>query len=391
MSSTILKDKRIILGVTGSIAAVETIKLARELIRHGAEVYPVMTHASTKIIHPDSLWFATGNKPITELTGATEHVSFCGKTKKQADLLLICPSTANTISKISHGIDDTAVTTFATTALGSKIPVIIVPAMHGSMYDHKILQENIKKCKKNNILFVEPEIQGNKAKIPSNEKILAKVFCEFSNKKLKGKKILIIGGSTVEEIDDVRVLTNLSSGKTAISLCKNAFYHGAKVELWYGQSFEKIPDFVPNKRFKSLNSLFNLLEQNPVDSFDYIILCAALSDFIPEKKKGKISSKKYLKINFITASKFIKKLRENTKDSIVVAFKLEENSKNLEKNSKDFLKSNNVDYVVANTLKGLENDDNEIWIYDKKGKFVHKKGTKDVLSNIILKSIVGKN
>ena len=108
-----LSKKRIILGVTGSIASVETIKLSRELIRHGADVIPVMSPSATKIIHPDAIWFATGNKPIIELTGATEHVSYCGLVKNPADLLLISPCTANTISKIAHGIDDTSITTFA--------------------------------------------------------------------------------------------------------------------------------------------------------------------------------------------------------------------------------------------------------------------------------------
>ena len=125
-----LAKKKIVLGVTGSIAAVETVKLARELIRNGAEVFPVMTKSATKIIHPDALWFATGNKPIVELSGATEHVSFCGRVKYPADLLLISPCTANTISKIAHGIDDTTVTTFASTAIGSSVPIMIVPAMH---------------------------------------------------------------------------------------------------------------------------------------------------------------------------------------------------------------------------------------------------------------------
>ena len=142
VKSKMLSNKRIVLGVTGSIAAVETIKLSRELIRYGAEVYPVMSQSATKIVHPDSLWFATGNKPIVELSGAAEHVSFCGRVKNPVDLLLISPCTANTISKIAHGIDDTSVTTFATTAIGSGVPILIVPAMHLSMYDHKIIQEN---------------------------------------------------------------------------------------------------------------------------------------------------------------------------------------------------------------------------------------------------------
>jgi phosphopantothenoylcysteine decarboxylase/phosphopantothenate--cysteine ligase len=129
VKSNKLSDKRIVLGVTGSIAAVECVKLSRELIRHGAQVFPVMTHSATRIIHPDSLEFATGNKPIIELTGKTEHVSFCGLVKEPVNLLIISPCTANTISKIARGIDDTSVTTFATTAVGSGVPILIVPAM----------------------------------------------------------------------------------------------------------------------------------------------------------------------------------------------------------------------------------------------------------------------
>ena len=203
--SKILSKKRIVLAVTGSIAAVENIKLSRELIRHGAEVIPVMSPSATKIIHPDSIWFATGNKPIIELTGATEHVSFCGRVKNPADLLLICPSTANTISKIAHGIDDTSVTTFATTAIGSGVPILIVPAMHLSMYDHKIIQENIKKCKEVGIKFIDPFIEKNKAKMADINEIIAYTIRETGTQDLAKKKILVIGGPTAESIDDVRV------------------------------------------------------------------------------------------------------------------------------------------------------------------------------------------
>ncbi|MEA2055689.1 MAG: bifunctional phosphopantothenoylcysteine decarboxylase/phosphopantothenate--cysteine ligase CoaBC, partial [Candidatus Thermoplasmatota archaeon] len=227
IKSSRLSNKKIVLGITGSIAAVECIKIVRELIRHGAEVIPVMTHAATKIIHPDALWFATGEKPIIQLTGKTEHVFYCGRVKDPVDLLLISPCTANTISKIAHGIDDTAVTTFATTAIGSGVPILIVPAMHISMYDHKIIQENIEKCKRVGIKFIEPKIIENKAKLAETDEIVDHVLKTMGNNDLSGKKILVIGGATAEAIDDVRVITNKSSGKTALLLAKNAFCRGA--------------------------------------------------------------------------------------------------------------------------------------------------------------------
>ena len=230
--------KRIVLGVTGSIAAVESVKLARELIRHGATVYPVMTPSATRIIHPDALEFATSHKPVIQLTGQAEHVSWCGLVQDPVDLLLISPCTTNTISKIAKGIDDTPVTTCATTALGSKVPILIVPAMHLSMYDHKIVQKNIDICKEHGVLFIDPCIQGNKAKLPDVDEIVEHVIRTIGPKDLIQKKILIIGGATAEPIDDIRVLTNRSSGKTAIALAVNAYERGADVTFWYGHATE---------------------------------------------------------------------------------------------------------------------------------------------------------
>ncbi len=383
-----LSNKRIVLGITASIAAVECVKLSRELIRHGAEVFPVMTNAAKKIIHPDALWFATGNKPIVELSGATEHVSFCGRVKKPANLLLICPCTANTISKIAHGIDDTSVTTFATTAIGSSVPIMIVPAMHISMYDHKIIQSNIEKCKKVGIKSIEPSIIGNKAKIADNEEIIAKTIRLIGRQDLIGKKILIIGGSTAEPIDDVRFISNRSSGKTAIWLSKNAFYRGADVELWYGYSHEPIPSYIKNVRYESLENLSKLLKKHSLKKFDIILICAALADYSPKKQKGKISSdENKLVLTMQKAPKLISKLRNLAPKSKIIGFKLEENKTKIQERAHDLLKKNHLDFVVANTLTGLNNEENEIWIINKKGKSHHKKSNKETLTDFILDTI----
>jgi phosphopantothenoylcysteine decarboxylase/phosphopantothenate--cysteine ligase len=383
--SQLLKDRLIVLAITGSIAAVETIKLARELIRHGAEIIPVMSPSATKIIHPYSLWFATGKKPIIELSGDIEHVRYCGRVKKSADLLLISPCTANTISKITHGIDDTSVTTFATTAIGSKIPILIVPAMHLSMYDHKILQKNIKKLKDNNIFLIEPFIEGNKAKIPDINKIVANVIQIIGKKDLTNKKILIIGGSTSEKIDDVRVITNRSSGKTAVSLAKNAFYRGANVKLWQGTCSEPVPDYIKKNNFISINDLLKLVKEKNLEIYDSIIICAAISDFIPIRKKGKIfSDKEKLIIKLKKAPKIISLLREKSPKSKIIGFKLEDKKDNLAHKAINLLKNNKLDFVIGNTISGFEGEENKIWIFDKNGKLIHKKGKKENLTNVIL-------
>jgi phosphopantothenoylcysteine decarboxylase/phosphopantothenate--cysteine ligase len=386
--SRILSKKRIVLAVTGSIAAVETVKLAHELIRHGAEIIPVMTPAATKIIHPDSLWFATGNKPVIELTGATEHVSYCGRVKDPIDLLLICPCTANTISKTAHGIDDTSVTTFVTTAIGSNVPIIIVPAMHLSMYDHKIIQKNIKTLKEIGVHFVDPFVDRNKAKMATIEEIVANVFKEVGKKDYEKKKVLIIGGPTAESIDDIRIITNRSSGKTAVWLAKNAFCRGAEITLWYGLGSEEPPDYINTIKFESIKDLVKLIQSKKLGQFDVIFVCAALSDYIPEKQKGKISSRKEkLTIELTTAPKIISILRKKAPKSILIGFKAEEKPKNLKEKSMDILKRNKLNYVIGNTISGFSKDKNEFLIIDKKGKTIRKKGTKECLTNIALDTI----
>jgi len=380
-----LSKKRIVLAITGSIAAVETVRLSRELIRHDAEVFPIMSPSATKIIHPDSLWFATGNKPIVELTGATEHVSFCGLVKNPADLLLISPCTANTISKIARGIDDTVVTTFATTAIGSGVPILIVPAMHLSMYDHKIVQKNIESCKKVGIKFIEPAVEKNKAKMADIDEIVPYVIREIGKNDLRETKILIIGGPTSEPIDDVRVVTNKSSGKTAVRLANNAFYRGADVEFWYGPGRELVPDYIKTLRFESINDILKLLKIKNLKKFDVILVCAAISDYIPKKQSGKISSgKENLVVEMTPAPKIISMLRKKASKAKIVGFKVEKNENKLHEKSLDLLKKNKLDFVVANTTSGFDKDENEIWIIDKKGKSVHKKGIKDQLADYIL-------
>jgi phosphopantothenoylcysteine decarboxylase/phosphopantothenate--cysteine ligase len=385
MKSSLLKDKRIILALTGSIAAVETVRLARELIRHGAYVIPVMTPAATKIIHPDALWFATGHQPIIELTGDTEHVRFCGRVKDPVDLLLIAPSTANTISKIAMGIDDTAVTTFATTAIGSHRPIIIVPAMHLSMYDHEIVQDNVSSLKKRGIEFVDPFFKGNKAKLASKDQIVARVIHRIGPNQLTGKRVLIIGGSTEEPIDEVRCLTNKSSGKTAVALAENAFFNGAEVTLWYGQSKQQPPSYIPVKSFRTLNDVSELIDQEHLYSFDVIIVCAALADYVPEKNKGKIdSSSNNFSINCRSAEKILPLIRRQAPDSYIIGFKLETDKNNAVKKAKKMRDSYNIDMVVANSIQSLGSSKQEVWIINESDKITDCSGSKNEVARKIL-------
>jgi phosphopantothenoylcysteine decarboxylase/phosphopantothenate--cysteine ligase len=166
-----MMTKKIVIGVCGSVAAVEVVKIIRKLKRKRIEVECVVTPSAKKIIHPNVLEWASQNKVIEEITGEVEHVRLCGE-NGEASLLLICPATSNTISKIANGIDDTPVTTFAATALGSKIPVLIAPAMHHSMYKNPFVLDNLKKLEGVGIKIIKPKIKEEKAKLASKEEIL---------------------------------------------------------------------------------------------------------------------------------------------------------------------------------------------------------------------------
>ena len=173
--SEVLAGKKIALCISGSVAAIEAPIIARQLMRLGAEVFAVMTTAATKIIDPNLMHWATGNEVVTELTGKIEHVSLAGNEVDHVDVILVCPATANTISKIACGIDDTPVTTVVTTGFG-RIPLAIVPAMHETMYSHPIVKKNIETLKKYGVYFIGPRMEEKKAKIAHIDEIVQKAL-----------------------------------------------------------------------------------------------------------------------------------------------------------------------------------------------------------------------
>ncbi|HUV54879.1 MAG TPA: flavoprotein, partial [Candidatus Krumholzibacteriaceae bacterium] len=200
-----LQGKKIVLCITGSVAAIKSTEIARELMRRGADVYAVMTRSAQQIVHPDMVEWATGNPVVTELTGKIEHVTYAGEHEKRADLILVAPSTANTIGKVAAGIDDTPVTTTLTTGIGAGIPVIIAPAMHASMYKHPIVIENVEKLESIGVKILMPRFEEGKAKIPGTEEIVQAVVDRLTvERDLTGKRILITAGPTRAYLDAFR-------------------------------------------------------------------------------------------------------------------------------------------------------------------------------------------
>jgi len=362
-----LKGKKIVLGVTGSIAAVETVKLARELIRRGAEVFAVMSKSARKIIHPYALEFATGNKVITEITGEVEHVKFLGK-DGIADLFLIAPSTANTIGKIANGIDDTPVTTFATTALGAKKPVLIVPAMHEAMIDNDLVIRNIEKLKGMGVEIIEPKLEEGKAKFPEIEKICLHVERALYPKEFAGKKVLVTAGPTFEHLDPIRFISNKSSGLMGKEIALELWRRGAEVVFI---SSKNLGISLPNFKQIEVRSVLDMLKAvlNEIKDCSLFVSAAAASDFLVEMEKKKIKTTKEITITLREAPKVIKEVRKIYSGDII-GFKAETgvSDEELERIARERLEADALSMVVANDVleRGMGTEDTRVVVVTEK-------------------------
>lgn len=386
-SSSRLAGKRIVLGVTGSIAAVKTVELARDLIRHGADVVPVMTRSATEIVHPHALEFATGHKPIVTLTGQVEHVELMTKDGGSADLLLIAPCTANTVSKMALGVDDTAVTTFATVALGSGKPILVAPAMHEPMYDHPVVKENMRKLEALGVEFVTPLMDEAKAKLAPIDEIVERCIRALGPRDMRGRKVLVIMGASAEPVDTVRVLTNRSSGKTGSALALAAWRRGAEVECWVAWSHVRPPAFLRARDFESVPELIALAKRTKFDH-DLILCCAALGDFAPKPRDGKIGSGKSVTLELAPLPKVLATLRERAPQATLVGFKVEDTEAKAVSEAKKRLASIGLDYCVANTPKAFGSEEWQTVLVRKRGTSKKLHGSKGEVADLLLSEVV---
>ncbi|WNY25178.1 bifunctional phosphopantothenoylcysteine decarboxylase/phosphopantothenate--cysteine ligase CoaBC [Methanolapillus millepedarum] len=404
-----LSGKTIVIGVTGSIAAVSIVTLARELIRYGADVFSVTTDAACQIIHPNALHYATGNPVITELSGRVEHVEFFGS-KGRGDLLLIAPATANTISKIAMGIDDTPVTTFATTAIGEGKKVMIVPAMHESMYRHPKVIENLKTLKSWGIEIVGPRMEEGIAKIANNDEIVWRIKRALeenspSTTGFSGTNIFITSGATAESIDSIRILTNRASGKTGTALALSAYEKGAEVFLFHRNKLDFDLPHLNEIYVESADDMTKSVIQKIKDEKstgakhkNILISAAAISDYTTDKKEEKIKSgKSELILSLHPTKKLIEEAKKADPDLLVVAFKAETamSFEELMDSAAQKINEGIADIVVANNVreKGMGTDDNDVYLVfkDLMIKWIPISGRKEMIADEILKFIAQNN
>ena len=313
-----LEGVNVALGVTGSIAAVKTVELAHELRRYGATVRAVMSDSARGIIHPWSLEFATDREVVTEITGGVEHVDLCGY-EGWADVFLIAPATANTVGKIAGAVDDTPVTTTATTALGSGTPVVIAPAMHAPMYDHPGVLEAIERVESWGVSFVEPRLEEGKAKIATEEAIVCELARAVGSRPLEGEHVVVTSGATTEQIDPVRVLTNRSSGKMGRAVARACYARGADVTLVHDG------DDVPYADVRPIETAAEMLEEtiDACETADALVSVAAISDYTVEASPEKIRSGQELTLELEPTPKLIDEVRDRHPTLPIVGFKTE--------------------------------------------------------------------
>ncbi len=375
-----LKGKNIVIGITGSVSAVESVKMVRELKRRGANTVSVLTRDARKIIHPNALEFAS-DRVITDFKKA-EHVELMGF-KGCGDLLLIAPATANTISKIANKIADTNVTLLALTALGSKKPVLVAPAMHLSMF--RAIEDKLRTLEEMGIGIISPRIEEEKAKLASIEEICLHVERSVYSREFKGKKVVVTSGPTFEFIDPIRFISNKSSGRMGNELALEFWRRGAEVVLISSKPPNlNLPDF----RIVRVVSVMDMLKEvlNEVGDADLFVSASAPSDFVVEKLDEKIKTSDEYVLRLKSAPKIIKEVRR-VYDGHIIGFKAETGIKDEEliRIAKNKMEEDRLEVVVANDVKerGMGTEDTRVVVVtDRRVEWVE--GLKDYVAKRIV-------
>ncbi len=368
---------KVALCVCGSAAIVRAPIIARKLSKKGIEVTCYLTDTASKFVSPHIFKFAC-KEVITEITGNLEHL-------REYDVILVAPATANTISKIVHKIADNCVTCLV---LASRAKKIIAPAMNERMY--LAIRDNIEKLREEGFIVVEPIIEEGKAKLADDNDIVDNVIYSVKPRDFAGKKILITAGATLEYIDPIRVITNKSSGKMGVEIAKEAYFRGGDVSLIVGRTNLKIPTYLNTYYVETSKEMLEYVKKLIRDS-DIYISAAAITDFVPEKKKNKkIKTKDRLTIKFKSAPKIFEEIKDEK--ALKVGFKAlyGVSSKDLIKEAIEILKKYNLYLVFANDLSNniIGSDETEGYLIKEDGEVSYvERTTKAKLAEMIMNEL----
>ena len=392
-----LKNKTVVIGVSGGIAVYKTLDVISRLRKLGVNVNVIMTKSATEFVTPLSFQSLSQNYVVCDMfedpkTWDVEHISLA----KRADVFLIAPATANVIGKIANGIADDMLTT---TVMATKAKVLIAPAMNTNMYENPILQKNINTLKELGDKFVDPESgrlacgDTGRGKLASPETIVDEVVKLLSKEQdLKGKSIIVTAGPTIESIVPMRYITNRSTGKMGYSIAKEAIERGADVTLITGPT-----NLIPPQNLKKLvkiesaKDMYEAVLDN-LDENDVVIKSAAVADYKPKYYSSKKIKKSEddLVIELDRNKDIALEIGKIKKDKVLVGFAAETND--LIENANLKIKKKNLDFIVANDLTkegaGFGVDTNIVKIIDKEGNITdYPKMKKEEVANVILDKI----
>ena len=387
-----LKGKKILLGISGSIAAYKSAVLVRLLVKQGADVKVIMTTAAKDFVTPLSLSTLSKNEVFTDIASNdtwANHVML----GRWADIMLIAPLSCNTLAKMANGVCDNLLTAVY---LSATCQVVVAPAMDEDMWHHSATKNNLKKIASFNNLIIDVE-NGELAsgligegRMAEPETIVNWLQTYFSNKlELAGKKILVTAGPTYESIDPVRFIGNHSSGKMGIAIAKEMKNRGAEVTLVLGPSNIEIPVNIEVIKVKSANEMYEACIDR-FDNTDIAIMSAAVADYTPVKMAAEKIKKTEDTFNIeLTKTKdILKSLGEKKKhNQVLVGFALETN--NEKENALKKIKQKNADIIILNSLNdagaGFGYDTNKITIFDKNGQeyFFDTKPKNEVAKDIV--------
>ena len=392
-----MEKKTVVIGVCGGIAAYKACDIVSKLKKLDLDVHVIMTKSACEFVAPMTFQTLSQNFAITDMfeepkTWDVEHISLA----KKADTFLIVPATANVIGKIAGGIADDMLTT---TVMATKAPVIIAPAMNTNMYENPIVQDNIEKLKGYGYKFVEPASGRlacgdlGRGKLADVDDIVHEVYVSlFGSDDLRGMKITVTAGPTVEDIDPVRYITNRSSGKMGYSIAKRAIMRGAEVTLISGPtSLDRPRGVYKFVQTSSAESLYNAVNDNFEDC-DALIQSAAVADYKPKNYSKKKVKKKDgdLSIELARTKDVAKEMGKIKADKVLVGFAAETND--LLQNAQRKIESKNLDFIVANDLTkegaGFNTDTNIVKIIDADGNMEdYPKMSKEDVADIILDKV----
>ena len=368
-----LIDKKIVLGVTGSIAAYKVVELLRHLKKAGAKVTVAMTANATWFVGPLTFETLSGSPVIQDMFSqpgtSLDHVTL----GQESDLIIIAPATANFLAKMAHGLADDFLSTLI---LAATSQVLICPSMDKEMFANSIVQSNILRLKEHGHIVMEPDegILASGAvgvgRLPDPVHILEKAGYVLSDHDLKGLKLLVTAGPTVEYLDPVRIVTNRSTGKMGYALAISAWRRGAEVTLISGPTHLDPPLGVKTVKIQTAEEMREAVLRD-YQRQDVIIKAAAVSDYRPLKKAQQKEKKKTspITVEMGPTPDILEELGKQKGDVILVGFAAE--TTNHRANALDKIEKKNLDMIVVNDVsqedRGFAADSNEVRIIDRKG------------------------